>query len=31
MDEQLSRNSTSKLWKWNELHVESCGLLSCPT
>jgi hypothetical protein len=28
---RLSRNSTSKLWKWNELHVEGCGLLSCPT
>src|SRR5664279_993329 len=27
----LSRNSSTKLWKWNELHVESCGLLSCPT
>ncbi len=31
MDEQLSRNSTSKIRKWNELHVESCGLLNCPT
>lgn len=27
----LSRNSTTKLWKWNKLHVEGCGLLSCPT
>jgi len=27
----LSRNSTSKLWKWNELQVEGCRLLSCPT
>src|SRR5271157_6026258 len=27
----LSRNSTTKLWKWNELRVEGCGLLSCPT
>ena len=27
----LSRNSTTKLWKWNELHVEGGGLFSCPT
>src|SRR6266403_3521146 len=28
---QLSRNSTSEVWKWNELHVEGCRLLGCPT
>jgi hypothetical protein len=31
MGEQLSRNSTCKLWKWNEFHLERCGLLSCST
>jgi hypothetical protein len=30
MDEHLQKLNL-KLWKWNELHVESCGLLRCPT